>query len=316
MRTNNFRFLQKHKYKDSNMERRDALKLMGTSLAALAMAGIAPHTHAAILKDRAANKKRLVFYFTATGNSLFVAKQFSDAPLSIPQELKKSDLNYEADEIGFVCPDYAGAIPKIVREFVAKAKFNAPYIFSVITFGNACVNVAEYWDEYCKGKGVRNNYIQPILMVDNYLPVFDMNQQMAIDKHVDENLAKILEDVGAHKNHIAEPEMGMFNKEMLKGMQDQHFSMTAERLVELKKDRCVECMTCEKVCPHKNFRLGAGGVEFSGDCEYCLACVQNCPQKALTLRSAREGWPGERNPEARYRHPDISLNEIIRSNRQ
>ena len=298
------------------MERRDALKLMGTSLAALAMAGIAPHTHAAILKDRAANKKRLVFYFTATGNSLFVAKQFSDAPLSIPQELKKSDLNYEADEIGFVCPDYAGAIPKIVREFVAKAKFNAPYIFSVITFGNACVNVAEYWDEYCKGKGVRNNYIQPILMVDNYLPVFDMNQQMAIDKHVDENLAKILEDVGAHKNHIAEPEMGMFNKEMLKGMQDQHFSMTAERLVELKKDRCVECMTCEKVCPHKNFRLGAGGVEFSGDCEYCLACVQNCPQKALTLRSAREGWPGERNPEARYRHPDISLNEIIRSNRQ
>ncbi len=100
------------------MDRREALKLMGASLAAVAMAGIAPRTHAAILKDRAKNKKRLVFYFTATGNSLFVARQFSDSPISIPQELKKKDLTYEADEIGIVCPDYAGAIPKIVREFV------------------------------------------------------------------------------------------------------------------------------------------------------------------------------------------------------
>jgi len=269
------------------MDRREALKLMGASLAAVAMAGIAPRTHAAILKDRAKDKKRLVFYFTATGNSLFVARQFSDSPISIPQELKKKDLTYEADEIGIVCPDYAGAIPKIVREFVQKASFKAPYMFSVITFGNACVNVAEYWDEFCQGQGVKMNYVRPILMVDNYLPVFDMNQQIAIDKHTDENLATILEEVGAHKDFIAPAEMGFFNKDMLKGMQDQHFSMTAERLLQLREDRCVQCMTCERVCPHKNFRLGADGLEFSGNCEYCLACVHACPQKALTLRSAR-----------------------------
>ena len=298
------------------MDRRNALKIMGAGLAATVMAGIAPRTHAAILKDRAAGKKRLVFYFTATGNSLFVAKQLSDAPLSIPQELKKKELVYEADEIGFVFPDYAAAAPVIVQEFIAKGTFKSPYIFSVITFGNASVNVAEWWDEYAKGKSVVNNYIQPILMVDNYLPVFDMNQQMAIDKHVDENLAKILKDIGAHKNAIAPSEMGMFNKDMLKQMQDQHFSMTAERLLELKPDRCVECMTCEKVCPHKNFRLGNNGLEFSGKCEYCLACVHACPQKALTLKSNWPGYPGERNPEARYRHPEISLGEIIRSNRQ
>ena len=107
---------------------------MGISLAAAAMAGVDPLTHSAIVKDRKHGKKRLVFYFTATGNSLFVARQFSDTPLSIPQELKKTDLVYEADEIAFVCPDYAGAIPKIVREFVSKGTFKAPYIFSVITY--------------------------------------------------------------------------------------------------------------------------------------------------------------------------------------
>ena len=298
------------------MDRREALKVMGASLATIVMAGIAPKTYAAILKDRKKDKKRLVFYFTATGNSLFVARQLSDSPISIPQVLKKQELVYEADEIGIVCPDYAGAIPKIVQEFVAKATLKAPYIFTIITYGNSPVNVAEWWDEYCKGKSVVNNYVQPILMVDNYLPVFDMNEQIKIDKHVDESLAKILEDIGEHKNQIAAAEMGRFNKDILKRMQDQHFSMTAERLLELKKDRCIECMTCQKVCPHKNFSLSDGGLQFAGDCEYCLACVHNCPQKALTLKSQWPGAPGERNPEARYRHPDISLGDIIRSNRQ
>ena len=107
--------------------------------------------------------------------------------------------------------------------------------------------------------------------------------------------------------------MGFFNKDMLKGMQDQHFSMTADRLLQLREDRCVQCMTCANVCPHKNFSLADNGVSFSGNCEYCLACVHACPQKALTLRSAREGWPGERNPEARYRHPGSQFTRKSRS---
>ena len=89
-----------------------------------------------------------------------------------------------------------------------------------------------------------------------------------------------------------------------------------ERLLELKKDRCVQCMTCEKVCPHKNFSLGNDGLQFAGKCEYCLACVHACPQKALTLKSNWPGAPGERNPEARYRNPNVSLMDIIKSNRQ
>lgn len=291
------------------MDRRQALKLMGASAATLFMAGIAPETHAALLKDRATDKKRLVFYFTATGNSLFVAKQFSDNPLSIPQELKRSDLLYEADEIGFVFPDFAAAAPMIVREFIEKAQFKAPYIFSVITFGNASVNVAEWWDKYAKSKGLNHNYVNHILMVDNYLPVFDMNEQIKIDKKTDESLAKLITDITAKKAYIAPSDMGWFNEEMLANMQNMHFSQTSEQLIKLDKGKCIECSTCSKVCPRGNFRLTDNGLEYSGKCEFCLACIHGCPQHALSLER-------ERNKDARYRHPDISLNEIIRSNQQ
>ena len=291
------------------MDRRYALKVMGTSLAAAFMMNVAPHTHAAILKDRAKDRKRIVFYFTATGNSLFIAKQLSDSPLSIPQELKKTDLTYEADEIGFVFPDYAAAVPVIVREFVEKARFKASYIFSVITFGNASVNVAEWWNDWAKAKGLHNNYINTILMVDNYLPVFDMNEQIKIDKKTDENMAGIIGDISGHKDFIAPSDMGWFTKEMLQQMQDMHFSQMSEQLIKLDADKCIQCSTCTEVCPRGNFSLASGGLQISGKCEFCLACVQNCPQHALSLER-------ERNKEARYRHPDISLNEIKRANRQ
>lgn len=291
------------------MDRREALKVMGASMATVFMAGIAPATHAAILKDRKKDKKRLVFYFTATGNSLFIAKQFSDNPLSIPQELKKSDLSYEADEIGFVFPDFAAAAPMIVREFIEKAQFKAKYIFSVITFGNASVNVAEWWDKFAQEKRLKNNYVNHILMVDNYLPVFDMNEQMKIDKKTDENLAGIITAITERKDFIAPSDMGWFKEDMLKNMQDMHFSQTSEQLIKSDADKCIECGTCVKICPRGNFRITGNGLEYSGKCEFCLACIHGCPQHALSLER-------ERNKDARYRHPEISLNEIIRSNQQ
>ena len=36
----------------------------------------------------------LLFYFTATGNSLYVAKQLENDPISIPQELRKANRHY------------------------------------------------------------------------------------------------------------------------------------------------------------------------------------------------------------------------------
>lgn len=285
---------------------------MGASISSFALFTMAPEVASAMKADRAAadGKKRLVFFFTGTGNSLFVAKSLSETPLSIPQELKKGSLAYEADEIGFVFPDFAAAAPMIVQEFLKKATFKAPYIFSVITYGNDAVNVTDWWNKFAKDNGVTNNYIKTILMVDNYLPAFDMNSQKKLDKNVDANLATIVSEVSARKKYIEPGKMGNFTKEMLDRVQKDHFTKTADELFALNTNACVGCMRCAAVCPHTNFKRAASGVEFGGKCEYCLACVHVCPQKALTMKN------GERNAKARYRNPNVSVAEIIKANRQ
>lgn len=294
--------------KDNCISRRTALKILGTFIAGTA---ISTSCLASLTACAPKNKatKRLVFYFTATGNSLYVARALSSEPISIPQVLKKGELDFEADEIGFVFPDYAASAPLIVRDFIEKASFRAPYIFSVITFGNFAANVADWWDDFCKKNNVANNYVNTLLMVDNYLPVFDMNEQIKIDKNIPENLSNIVADIDKRRQFISHVDSDDQMKEWLKQLQDQHFPMEAERLLSLNASACVGCGICSNVCPHGNFRI-TDKTSFSGTCEYCLACVHACPQKALTV--AR----GERNTQARFRNENVSLADIKRANSQ
>lgn len=85
-----------------------------------------------------------------------------------------------------------------MRQFIKKAHLDAPYKFAVLTYGNRKCNAVEIWDDITRRAGVPFDYIATLIMVDNWLPNFDMNEQMLIDKHIPENLARISADIAAH----------------------------------------------------------------------------------------------------------------------
>ena len=131
--------------------------------------------------------KRIIFYFTGTGNCLYVARQLGgkDAELlSIPQLMKHKKFKFEADEIGLVYPIYGHMPPNMVRRFIQKAQLKADYRFAVLTYGNRKCSAVEIWDDVSRKAGTKFDYINTIKMVDNWLPNFDMNEQVLIDKHI------------------------------------------------------------------------------------------------------------------------------------
>jgi len=233
------------------INRREFLKRLG-ACSAVALAGIGPLAQfpdaAGAERKKDMTPKRLVFYFTATGNDLYVARQFSNEPLSIPQVIKRcghGPMHWEAEEIGIVYPIYWQKPPVMVQEFIRKSTFTCSYFFGILTYGCNCDTAPKIFTRLCKEGGITPDYVNAIIMVDNWLPGFDMNRQVALDP-------------------------------------SKHFPLEAREQFTITGD-CVGCGICTKVCPWGNYRVVNGRAETSGPCEHCFACAQNCPQKAIYL---------------------------------
>lgn len=252
----------------------------------------------------------MIFYFTATGNSLYIAKQLEENPISIPQIINNTDLTFEADKIGIVCPIYGHEMPKMVKEFIKKATFKTDYFYIILTYGMLHGGAAEIANKYVKSLGKKLDYAKTIVMVDNFLPNFDMVEQCAIDKKIPENLATIKSDISSEKRQIEKA--GFKNRMIHKGytamVKKQDETVWSKFKVE---DNCILCGTCAKVCPVGTISLeGTKAQHTLKNCQACYACVHACPQKAIKFTI------DEKNPDVRYRNKNIALAEIIAANNQ
>lgn len=253
----------------------------------------------------------MLFYFTGTGNSLYIAKQIEQTPISIPQVMRQGALEFTADSIGIAAPVYGHEVPSIVKDFLRNGVFHTEYFYMILTYGNRHGGAAELAEKLCDECGISVNYINVILMVDNWLPGFDMNEQKKIDKRVEENMAVILADLAAHKNMISE--VTDTDRAAHQQFLDTMSNMPEEAWQHLLRfpHACVGCGICEKVCPSASVHVVDGkAVHIPGKCQTCLACVHACPQKAIQLTIP------EKNPDARYRNEHISLQEIVEANCQ
>lgn len=245
-----------------------------------------------------------IFYFTATGNSLAVAKQIGGQLISIPQVMDAEETHFKDDAIGVVFPIYSLAPPEMVRRFLEKAEFEADYTFAVGTYGNmpgACMhNVQKLAEKH----GYRFDYANDLFMLDNFLPVFKIEDEIKKlpKKKVEEMTAKIVEDIHAGRHRQASAKTGAKILSSLMVLMPKNEKGALKYIVN---GQCNQCGTCAKVCPAKNIAV-TDKVRFSDHCASCYACLHLCPQNAIHLKNEKSG--------KRWRNPGVSLKEIIAAN--
>ena len=246
-----------------------------------------------------------VFYFTSTGNSLAVARHIGGTLVSIPQVVDSGSLHYKDDVIGVVFPIYFYGDPKMVRRFLNKVKLEADYIFAVGTCGNTAGASMLNLQKQARKNGYRFDYVNYLRMVDNFLPIFEMNAEVKKlpKKKVEENLAKIADDIKNRRHLNATASLPLRAMTALANTMMNSAGKKARKYIV--SGNCNKCGICAKVCPAGNIAV-TDTVNFSEQCEWCMGCLHNCPQNALHLRREKSA--------KRWRHPEVSLNGIIAAN--
>ncbi len=254
-----------------------------------------------------------IIYFTATGNSLCVAKRMAGKTVSVMSVLRENKPEIsDSEAIGIVAPVYFGRLPQPVEEMIGHTRLKAPYIFGILTFGEIAGRAASLLAKAGLRSGIKFDYIRTIKMIDNNFSVVNVDKQIrkAGKKKIDENLDAISDEIGLRIRNIEKP--GWLDK--IVGFFEELISRdrTVARKFSVETDKCIGCGVCVKVCPTRNISMLSNDHKtklspvWHDHCLMCTACYHNCSQGAIRFR-------GEHS-RTTFRNPAVSLEEIIRSN--
>lgn len=252
-----------------------------------------------------------ILYFTASGNSLAVAKRFDAERLSIPQMIREKRYEVVDDEaVGIVYPVYNAGLPYIVRNYLEQCKIEAPYVFVIATYGNMAGGTVHEMEKVLAAGGNHADYYETLLMVDNYLPVFEMKDQLSKveEKGIEKNLTHIVTEVSTHTRRAPHSSV-IWNIAAAAMAPMMKNSVRKSALTYTVSDDCIGCRICSKVCPVNNVRQkDKNKPVFGAECERCYACIHNCPKKAIHLKSEKSG--------ERFRNDAVTAKEIMEANCQ
>ena len=250
----------------------------------------------------------MIFYFTGTGNSLYVAKKIGGNLVSIAQAAREQGQFYHDDVIGFVFPTYAVGIPRIVKKFVLNNRFEAEYSFAVMTCGGVLGSSLMSFEKMAEAQGLKLDYTNKVTMIDNY-GVQSMDKKLR--KHIPQKENARIEEIAVaiQRRHHSLMRSNLLVQGFTKLMNassgfcyddaDKHFTVRTEQ--------CVKCGLCRDICPAGNIALIPYPV-FSHKCEGCYACIHSCPRKAIS--------PNSHTVKVQYRHPGIKQKEILMGNKK
>jgi NAD-dependent dihydropyrimidine dehydrogenase PreA subunit/flavodoxin len=262
-----------------------------------------------------------IYYFSATGNSLAVAKDIADTLkgtlIPILPLLNKQTIHTDAEVIGIVFPIYDFKAPDLVTKFINKvSNLGSKYIFAICTYGVMPLKTMKKLKQtLAANNGIlsggftvqmpHNGIGYTVISQEKQSKMFARWKQKSklITHYIQNRKQGLLETTGGFGYIIL---VGIFLR-----MMPQILPMLANALFRgwgslafYADDRCNTCKVCEKVCPMENINIIDNKPIWGDNCISCFACIHWCPQKAIQIANLTRKMQ-------RYHHPKVKVNEII-----
>ena len=252
----------------------------------------------------------MVYYFTGSGNSLWIAKTLGTELgecVSNIANFQSTPLSCQDNNIGFVFPTYMGDLPWLVKKILLSAKLNPnSYIFLVMNSNNGeSGNAFASMDAALCSVGCRLSAGFDVQMPGNCLissPEENQERLAAAPEKVKEIICQIKNECSNYQSQGKKAEDGFVENSYFYG------THSLKRLTLMKGFRvtnaCNGCGICASVCPTQNIKIKNGKALHGDNCAACYACLHWCPKYATHLTV-----PILKN-RPQYHHPLVSLKDM------
>ena len=258
-----------------------------------------------------------IYYFSGTGNTLYVAKEFAkafpDAELiSIASLDCSDDVELGSDLTGIFFPVYCFGIPNILDRFLKRVRFmenqGGRCVYAVCTSGGYPGAALPMVEDTLQEKNIDLCSCFHIPMVSGYFPFGERKQTprgVRLSHEATQRAIRIA-IVMVKKRKRTRPLRIFPIDTLIKFAARKALSALPESDSAFSVDpqRCSSCGQCYRICPASNIRPDENDHPvWNHHCEQCMACLQWCPEKAILYKNVER---------AQYHHPEITPGELYR----
>jgi formate hydrogenlyase subunit 6/NADH:ubiquinone oxidoreductase subunit I len=276
------------------------------------------------------NMNTSIYYFSGTGNSLFVAEELkkrlpNSILIPIVRELKNEECIPATQIIGLVFPTHGLTIPIPVNQFIMKLDVSkTKYIFAIGTRGGTVFKGFEKIDKILGKQDRRLDLAYLLTMPSNdpKMSYFENLKETEIVNNRNEILQKldeiiqIIEKRGTYKVDKKDGVTVLENRVLNAILENFIPFMTHFLSPHIKKyfyvnENCIGCRICEKLCLSNKIFIRANKPYWKKNvtCYLCYSCLNYCPKNAIQIYSKiwMKSYTEEKD---RYNHPYATVEQI------